>query len=125
LKKVVDFAGATPGLQTRFVQVAPTKDVFEPEGWGMGLFTKRTPYNTIKPEEFENRLEMYFEKVRPGSFATVKTAIGGAWAVVIDEMYNDYAARINPDNLMKMMAECAELLLGTLKALAERDGRLA
>jgi hypothetical protein len=91
----------------------------------MGLFTKRKPYTTIKPEEFENCLEMYFEKARPGSFATVKTAIGGAWAVVIDEMYNDYAARINPDNLTKMMAECAELLLGTLKALAERDGRLA
>jgi hypothetical protein len=91
----------------------------------MGLFTKRTPYNTIKLEEFENCLEMYFEKVRPGSFATVKAAIGGAWAVVIHEMYNDDAARINPDNLMKMMAECAELLLGTLEALAERDGRLA
>jgi len=90
----------------------------------MGLFTKRTP-PTIKREEFENCLETYFEKVRPGSFATVKTAIGGAWVVVIDEMYNDYAARITPDNLMKMMAECAELLLGTLKALAERDGRLA
>ena len=91
----------------------------------MEPFTKPTPYTTIEREQFENCLEMYFEKVRPGSFAPVKTAIGGAWAAVIDEMYNDYAARINPDNLKKMMAECAELLLGTLKALAERDGRLA
>jgi hypothetical protein len=38
--------------------------------------------------------------------------------VVIDGMYADYAGRINPDNLMKMMTECAELLLGTIKRLA-------
>ena len=83
----------------------------------MGLFTKRTP-PTIKREEFENCLETYFEKVRPGSFATVKTAIGGAWVVVIDEMYNDYAARITPDNLMKMMAECAEIASGDTQSIS-------
>jgi hypothetical protein len=83
----------------------------------MGLFTKR--YTKITRQQFEECLELYFEKVRPGSFAAVKTAIGGVWVAVIDEMYDDYGNRIDPDNLTKMMAQCAELL-GTLRGLAER-----
>jgi hypothetical protein len=82
----------------------------------MGLFTKRP--STITRQQFEDCLELYFEKIRPGSFAAIKATIGGAWVVVIDGMYADYAGRINPDNLMKMMTECAELLLGTIKRLA-------
>ena len=85
--------------------------------WGYSL-SERRPQSSERSSRIVSKR---ISKVRPESFATVKTAIGGAWVVVIDEMYNDYAARITPDNLMKMMAECAELLLGTLKGLAERD----
>jgi hypothetical protein len=42
--------------------------------------------------------------------------------VVIDATYADYADRINPDNLMKMMAQCAEQLLETTKRLATPKG---
>jgi hypothetical protein len=84
----------------------------------MAWFRKHT---TITRVQFEDCLQTCFDVAGPGTFAKVKAAVGGAWTVVIDDMYRENAERINPKNVMEVITECANTILGTLKKLKERS----
>lgn len=86
----------------------------------MAFFKKR--HSTITREQFEGCLEIYFERMREGTFSKVKEVIGGVWPVIIEDMYNDFAPKITPDNLQKMIGDCAEIIVGTTKRL-KREGK--
>jgi hypothetical protein len=81
----------------------------------MSIFKKR--HTTITREQFEECLQLYFERVSVGTFVKVKGEIGGAWPVIIDDMYKNYAGRFNSDKLIKMIGDCAESLVAIIKRL--------
>lgn len=80
----------------------------------MAFFNRQT---TITKAQFEECLETYFEKIQAGTFARVKQEIGGVWSVIIDDMYRQNAERINPKNLVEIIGDCAEIIVGTVKEL--------
>jgi hypothetical protein len=81
----------------------------------MTFFKKQ--HTVITRAQFEECLQLYFERIQAGTFEKVKEEVGGVWPVIIDDMYKNYAKRIDPDNLIKMIGDCAETLVGVIKRL--------
>jgi hypothetical protein len=73
-------------------------------------------HTKITRTQFEDCLKLYFEQMQSGLFDRIKGTIGGAWQVIIDDMYRKEAERISPSSLA-VIGECAELIVGVAKEL--------
>lgn len=84
-----------------------------------GFFRKKQIISRI---EFERCIEATFEHSRAGSYGAVKSAIGGAWEVAIDSLYQANASKINSDSDVAIFNQCCVEILQALKQVGPDAG---
>ncbi len=72
----------------------------------------------VSRAEFEGLLRLRLDKVQAGTFLKAKRQTGGAWQIIVDNLYERNAERLAANEFAAVSAECADAILRLLRNLA-------